>query len=223
MPSTVVGLFESRTEAKQAIQDLITAGIDHKDIGLIVGDSEGKLANAPVDEEGNFAEDGAITGATSGAILGGLVGILVGAGVLAVPTLGLIAIGPMAGLFTGTAIGAVSGGVLGALIGLGIPNEHAEIYAEGVRRGGLLVTVLAAEGIDTDRIETILDRAGAADVDERAEAYRVQGFENVQRPEPASATVPGESDFGRNASSQGAYADYPTFNEKKEIPEGDIR
>ena len=41
----------------------------------------------------------------------------------------------------GAGIGAAAGGLLGALTGMGIPEEEAHVYAEGVRRGGTLVTV----------------------------------------------------------------------------------
>jgi len=35
----------------------------------------------------------------------------------------------------------VAGGLLGALVDLGVPHQEAEYYAEGVRRGGTLVSV----------------------------------------------------------------------------------
>ncbi|RYG24424.1 DUF2382 domain-containing protein [bacterium] len=71
--------------------------------------------------------------------------------------------------------GAATGGILGGLIGLGIPKEHAEIYAEGVRRGGTLVTVQTSD-VDTERVRQILDRDGAVDIEERGSQYRASGF-----------------------------------------------
>ena len=57
------------------------------------------------------------------------------------PGAGLLAAGPLALFLTGAVAGAATGGLLGGLIGLGIPESHAEVLAEGVRRGGVLVTV----------------------------------------------------------------------------------
>ena len=65
--------------------------------------------------------------------------------------------------------------MLGGLIGLGIPEEHAELYAEGVRRGGTLVTV-QSESDSEDRIRDILDRDGAADIETRAADWKKAGY-----------------------------------------------
>jgi uncharacterized protein (TIGR02271 family) len=175
MASTVVGLFDDRDHAQQAVQDLISAGIDRSKISVVAADTEGKFQKSSVDESGTLAGEGALSGATSGALVGGIFGLLVGAGALAFPAVGLVAIGPISGLLTGAGIGAVSGGIIGGLIGLGIPEEHAETYAEGVRRGGTLVTVQANDN-QTSQIESILDRDGAVDIDERRAQYQAQGF-----------------------------------------------
>ncbi|CAN5407525.1 hypothetical protein BH11ARM2_BH11ARM2_28200 [soil metagenome] len=176
MASTVVGLFDLRDDAQTAVQNLINAGFDRKDISIVAADAKGEFQTTHVDEHGSLAGEGAASGATSGALVGGVFGLLVGVGALAFPAIGLVAIGPLAGLLTGAGIGAVSGGIIGALIGLGIPEEHADVYAEGVRRGGTLVSVYAGDGADTNRIETILDDAGAVDINERGATWRSSGY-----------------------------------------------
>ena len=40
---------------------------------------------------------------------------------------------------------AVAGGILGALTEAGVSEEDAQVYAEGVRRGGTLLTVRVPE------------------------------------------------------------------------------
>ena len=88
---------------------------------------------------------------------GGGVGVLAGLGMLAIPGVGpVVAAGWLVALAVGAAGGAAAGGILGGLIGSGISKEHAEVYAEGVRRGGSLVTVRTNED-DAARVESILD------------------------------------------------------------------
>jgi predicted O-methyltransferase YrrM len=64
--------------------------------------------------------------------------------------------------------------MLGALTAWGVPEEEARYYAEGVRRGGVLVTVDASDE-RADRAAQIMTRYGAVDVDERAERWRQGG------------------------------------------------
>ncbi|MGV3617643.1 MAG: DUF2382 domain-containing protein [Fimbriimonas sp.] len=174
MATTVVGLFDDRETAQTAVRDLIDAGFRRQDISVVAADPGGKLYKQHVDDQGNSAGEGAATGLASGAVVGGLLGLLIGAGLIFVPV-GVFAAGPIAGLIAGGAAGAATGGILGGLIGLGIPKEEADVYAESVRRGGTLVTV-SAEDADASRAHSILDRDGAVDIEERAAAYRAQGF-----------------------------------------------
>jgi|GEM_PF-676239 len=175
MASSVVALFDTHEQAYLAVQQLIASGYDSRAISVVGADTGGHIRKETVDESGNLASAGAISGATSGLLVGGLIGLLVGATALAVPPAGFVVAGPLAGLITGAGIGAVSGGLLGALIGLGIPEEEAHIYAESVRRGGVLVTVQIA-GAEALQAETILRNAGAVNIQERGSLYRQSGF-----------------------------------------------
>ena len=78
-----------------------------------------------------------------------------------------------------TAVGAVAGGAAGGLVGsltsAGVRPEHAEIYAEGVRRGGSIVTARVDDTI-ASRAESILSDRGAVDPDVRGAAYRQSGW-----------------------------------------------
>lgn len=175
MASSVVGLFDTQDHAHYAVRQLIASGFDSRNISVVASDAGGSIRKETVDESGNLASAGAVSGATSGLLVGGLIGLLVGATALAVPPVGFVVAGPIAGLITGAGVGMVSGGLLGALIGLGIPEEEAHIYAESVRRGGILVTVncLEAERI---RVQQILAMSGAANIQDRAALYRESGF-----------------------------------------------
>ena len=72
-------------------------------------------------------------------------------------------------------VGAVVGGLVGALVEAGIPREHADIYAEAVRRGGTLVTVRTDDCL-RDRVSDILNRHSPVDIEERAERWRQAGW-----------------------------------------------
>jgi hypothetical protein len=69
-------------------------------------------------------------------------GLVAGLAALAIPGVGpIIAAGPIFTALTGAGIGAAAGGLIGALANTGMPEEDARIYAEEVRRGGVLVIV----------------------------------------------------------------------------------
>lgn len=175
MSTTVVGLFDDRDDAHNAVQDLMAAGYGRERISLVATDPSGTYQRYIVTADGNMAGEAAATGLTSGAVVGGLLGILIGSGAIFFPPAGALVAGPIAGLIAGAAAGAATGGILGGLIGLGIPQEHAETYAEGVRRGGTLISISVDEN-EVDRVHNILDRDGAVNVEDRGTYYRSQGF-----------------------------------------------
>jgi Domain of unknown function (DUF2382) len=56
-----------------------------------------------------------------------------------------------------------------------LPDEDRNAYAEGLRRGGYLVSVGATDA-DYERVLDILDDEGTIDIDERAESWRAEGW-----------------------------------------------
>ena len=116
--------------------------------------------------------DGTAAGAGIGAVLGGIGGLLLGLGTLVIPGIGpVLAAGPLVGALAGAGVGAVTGGVVGALVDLGIPEEHAQYYAEGVRRGGTLVVVRAADEM-ANRAADIMNNFDPVDIDKQAGIWR---------------------------------------------------
>jgi len=87
----------------------------------------------------------------------------------------ILAAGPIAAALTGAGIGAAAGGLIGALTESGVPEEDAKYYAEGVRRGDVLVTVRAGRELSST-ISDILDRHNAVDVDDRVQNWRSRGW-----------------------------------------------
>lgn len=175
----LTALFDDYEAAARAVDQLEASGIPHSDISIISNRTEpGASALPPIDKaaEPDEAIDSAGTGATVGTVLGGGAGLLAGLGLLAIPGLGpVVAAGWLVAAVTGAGVGAAAGGLIGGLTGAGLSEGEAETYAEGVRRGGTLVTVRAED----DRAEhalTILDQAGSIDLDERADGWRAQGW-----------------------------------------------
>ena len=77
-------------------------------------------------------------------------------------------------------LGTALAGIVGALVKSGVPHEEAEVYEEGVRRGGTLVSVQAEE-VDVPKVEAILDRRTTADWRTRREQYATSGWQPAAR------------------------------------------
>lgn len=180
MAKTTARLYDTFEIASQAVRQLEDAGIPPDDISVIANKTDGKV---PTAKHGNEAVPGAEIGAGAGALAGGSVGVLAGLGMLAIPGVGpVVAAGWLVALAVGAAGGAAAGGLLGGLIGSGISKEHAEVYAEGVRRGGTLVSVRTAES-DEPRVAAILEHNAVDPVARRAE-YASAGWKGYNPDEP---------------------------------------
>lgn len=183
MAKTVVGLFDSLIDAQNAVQDLVNNGVSREYISLVANDARGEFVNYSANEVG--AVEGAGAGAIGGGVLGGVLGMLIGIGALAIPGIGpVLAAGPLAaalgsagaGAVVGAGVGALSGGLLGALIGAGVPEEHAHYYAEGVRRGGTLVSISSVDEMTADKALGVLRRHNAVNIDTRGAEWRSSGW-----------------------------------------------
>ena len=177
MAQTVVGLMDTIEEAHKVVQDLIDSGFNRDDISIMSRKDEEAEGIAEEKETTSGIGSGTAKGAGAGAALGGIAGLVVGVTGLAIPGVGpIVAAGPLAATLAGAGIGAVAGGIVGALTDLGVPEEDAHYYAEGVRRGGVLVTV-ATDDATADRAAEIMRRYGAVDIDKRAQQWRSTGWE----------------------------------------------
>jgi hypothetical protein len=81
----------------------------------------------------------------------------------------------LTGAATGATLGAGTGGLIGALTREGVDTREADVYAEGVRRGGALVSVRAEEG-EAARIEGILGERTTVDPGTRRAEYEGAGW-----------------------------------------------
>jgi hypothetical protein len=173
-------MMENLDEAQTVVRELVDAGIRREDIGFMANEKQTIPSSAGLNEAegGGRAASGALAGAGAGAAVGGLGGLLLAVAPLAIPGIGpIVAAGPIAAALTGAGIGAVAGGLIGGLTNLGVPEEEAHYYAEGVRRGGILVTVAADDGATAERAVAIMRSHGAIDIDERAAEWKKQGWQ----------------------------------------------
>lgn len=180
MAKTVVGLMETREEAARVVQELTEkCNCDRSDIGLAARGSQGEVTGGAgtTGDRTDEATSGALKGAGAGAALGGVLGLAAGAASLAIPGLGpIIAAGPIASALAGAGVGAVAGGLIGGLTQMGVPEEEAHYYAEGVKRGGTLVTVHARNDEAANCAERLMQSHGAVDIENRASTWKQQGW-----------------------------------------------
>ncbi len=161
MSHLVTGILHSRSDAEEAIQNLVDAGFSRDDLSVLM--SESTRGREFAVQPATKAPEGAVTGATVGGVLGAIAAGLVAAGVLVIPGVNLLVAGPVLAGLAGLGAGAAAGGLLGALMGLGIPEHEARFYKEQIEKGGILVGVYAHD----DRAKEarhILDEAGAEKV-----------------------------------------------------------
>jgi hypothetical protein len=92
-------------------------------------------------------------------------------GALAIPGVGpVVAAGWLVATLAGVGVGAASGGLVGSLTGAGVSHDEAHVYAEGVKRGGSLVTVRVEETA-APRVEAIMGQRGSTDWQQRRRSY----------------------------------------------------
>jgi hypothetical protein len=177
---TVTALFDTYDHAASAVRSLKDAGIPSADISLIANNVTDDISGEFPAVSDEHAEEGAAAGAGVGAVAGGGAGLLAGLGTLAIPGIGPVIAGgwllaTAVGALAGAAVGGAAGGLLGAMANAGVPEEEAHVYAEGVRRGGTLVSV-RAEDTRADSAAAILRNAAGVDIDARRRDYLAEGW-----------------------------------------------
>ncbi len=235
MTRTVIALYDDFADANGAVRELVDNGFPREDISIIANDATGEYSRylenqrdtAPAENTTtNNTAAAAGVGAGIGAVIGGLGGLLLGLGALAIPGLGpVLAAGPLAAAITGLAgagAGAVAGGVTGGLIGaladMGVPRETAEYYAEGIRRGGTLVSIRTPDHMTQQAVD-ILNHHNAIDINERSQQWRQSGWTGGYNPSPQPAAEnPPASNPVSSPVNQNQPVNQPAANEKVDRP-----
>lgn len=171
MTNTVVGLLDNRTEAEEAVDDLVSEGFDRDDIHVVASDREFGAGAAAL-QPGKEKESG-------------FHALMVKLGFLE-----------------------------DRRKELGLPAEDVGYYSEGVRRGGVLITVDTDEN-EVDRAIDILEEHGAVDVHERARQWQQSGWTAPPSTAAGPAETLGSTTTGR--VGQGEEARIPVVEEELKV------
>lgn len=190
MTQTITRLFDDYSDATTAVRELEQIGIPHNDLSIVASNAD-KQHGEHVDQDHDGVNDrGDVSrGVSTGAALGGAGGLLAGLGLLAIPGLGpIVAAGWLAATAAGAGIGAAggaaTGGIVGALKNAGHDDDDAHIYAEGVRRGGSLVSAKVPDDLSSEA-EAVLNRNRSVDARTRGQSYRESGWSSFDETAPA--------------------------------------
>ena len=176
MKELITRLFDTYEDAAQAVSALKRSGIPEGDISIVANRESYVDTDFSKHDNADSSEAGA--GAGIGGTLGAGVGLLTGIGILAIPGLGpVVAAGWLAATAVGAAAGAIGGGVIGAMVDSGVPEADAHVYAEGVRRGGTIVTVSTERPADANRI---FDNYTSVDIAARRSRYAETGWREFE-------------------------------------------
>src|SRR3954447_15915665 len=100
-------------------------------------------------------------------------------------------------------------GFWASLADLFAPEEDRSTYAEGLRRGGYLLSARVPDEMQ-DRASDVLEKSGAVDIDERTESWRQSGWTGYQAGGMTStertggaATMAGYAGTDRTAATGG--------------------
>jgi uncharacterized membrane protein len=162
--ATVAALFKRYEDAEQAIKQLNDLGYGKESISVAAPE-------AMIQDKLSVSEDVQEDATKTGAIFGGLAGLLVGVGVILVPGVGpLLSAGALATALGSTAagagIGAATGGFRGALKNLDVPEADARVIEEGLKNGGILVTVITEEE-QVSQVKEVMRSSDAVNLEAR--------------------------------------------------------
>jgi uncharacterized protein (TIGR02271 family) len=158
MAKTLIGLYDTFTEAEQVVKELEKHGFSRSDIRLATHNTGG-VTNKYVDY--TYAETRSSTGRGRE--------------------------------------------LINLLTDYGVPQNEADSYAEGVRRGGTLVVVKANES-EADRGLEIMSQLQPVDIDERVGAWRKEGwnrFDPEAEPYAATAVTQERERYGKRMTDRG--------------------
>jgi len=185
MSRTITRMFDSRADAEVAIRELEARGVRSSDISIVSPSVAASEERSFSDRDRNAEEraketaEDAGKGAAVGGVLGAGAGLLAGLGLIAIPGVGpVVAAGWLASTLAGLAVGGVAGGatggIVGALTNAGVSDDDARVYAEGVRRGGTLVSA-RVEDAHAAAVEQVMSR-GSSDASALGAEYRRGGW-----------------------------------------------
>ncbi len=188
MTKTVIAIYDELASAYGAAKDLMDRGFPSQSISMLIND------NASSHEE-------------AGQFLGGVKRLVV-------PGIGTVSV---FGLLGGALQDTENSNILEALSRMGLPDEAAQAFAEGVRRGGTLLS-LSAEDDEAAQAREMMDSHQPYDVNQRLAVWRQQGwqgFDPQAQPYTPAEMAPEQpdTDWAGNAGEDVtvSYSDFNTY------------
>jgi hypothetical protein len=170
---TITRLYDTREHAVAAISDLEAAGFSHDDLGIVATNPDNTTyTDTTPHHDRAETKSGTGIGAALGTFLGGGAGLAAALGAIAIP-----GIGPL----------VAAGALVGSLTGHGVHESEAPVYAEGMRRGGSLVTARVDESRAAE-VEAILSRHSPVDISAREADYRASGWSGYDDDAPINTS-----------------------------------
>lgn len=186
-PTTIAGMFRLWDNAVHAIDLLSSAGFRADQISLIMSK---KVADEHRDRDrpgvmggGGLTADAAMA-ARGGATVGSLSNMVSGSTPLTAAGLGSVYFtGPLYNRYgqaaAGTEIETRDRDVVGTLTGAGIPADRAEVFAEGLKRGFILIAV-ESEDRSAEAIN-LLNQANVTDPEALRREWEREGWTGFAR------------------------------------------
>lgn len=164
--SRAVGVFATRQDAEQALNELKSSSFPMDKVSIIARDAQELIGEAQASDRVGNQNVKAASGVVAETLTNSALGtVLVGLGSLAIPGIGpIIAAGSLGVALVATV--ASSGvealafnGLVKAFTDLGIPEEQARMYSDRLHKGNYVVIVDATED-DLRRATEIFEKQG---------------------------------------------------------------
>jgi hypothetical protein len=179
-----IGLFEDTLHAEAAIERLHQAGFTNDDISIL-SKEDLTVADKAAIYDSQTRDIGGLVGGVGGFFLGAFVG----AAVLAIPGIGLAIATGVIGTVLATMVGGAAGAAAGTVAGvklipalmdsLGIAEDDANLFAEAIRRNGILLAV-KVDPANQAQVAEIMRASQAVNMKERQQQFELQGWHRFQ-------------------------------------------
>lgn len=160
--NAVAGIFDNSIAADRSVSELLSEGFSNSDISLLMTEATRDKLFSSTDDEAERVAKGGLAGAAIGGTLGALLAGLTAVGVIFLPGVGLLAVGPVVAALSGAGVGATVGGLSGALISSGFAADEANRFEEELKRGKAVVIVHTTDENKAAVAKAILRNAGAS-------------------------------------------------------------
>ncbi len=103
-----------------------------------------------------------------------------------------------------------------------LPDEDRAVYSEGLRRGGYLVTVTGVSAATYDKALDILDDEGSIDLEERAESWRSEGWDQKNVYGASGSVASGTTMTSASTVADGREEVIPVVEEELRVGKRDL-